>query len=262
MSTPRYLDALAAERRHSAMLLRVMFVMAAIGVVSTFFAWRTPKQVNVHLLPNVSPGTMVEVERGTSAIPPANIYSFAFYIWQQVNRWSSDGTHDYGQQIFRMQNYITPQCIAQLRGDMAARQKAGELQFRTRQISEIPGFGFAPNRVVASSAETSWTVFLDSQVQETFRGNPVKDVFIRYPIRVVRFDVDRERNPWQLAIDCYGHDRPARLSESELRPELPGVPAKKDRALVVPTLPSAIAPPALPSALPLERDSAPAPDGE
>jgi hypothetical protein len=27
----------------------------------------------------------------------------------------------------------------------------------------------------------------------------------------VRFDVDRERNPWQLAIDCFDGERPARL---------------------------------------------------
>jgi integrating conjugative element protein (TIGR03746 family) len=252
MSTPHYLDALASERRHTAMLVKVIFAVAAVGAVSTYFAWRIPKQLNVHLLPNLSPGSMVEVDGGTSAIPPANIYSFAFYIWQQINRWNADGAKDYGQQIFRMQNYITPQCIAQLRADMEARQKAGELQFRSRQISEIPGFGFGLNRVVASPSETSWTVLLDSQVQETFRGNPVKDVYIRYPIRVVRFDVDRERNPWQLAIDCYGSHRPARLSDAELRPDIPGTPARKDRPLTVPTLPSAIAPPALPEALPLD----------
>ena len=46
-----------------------------------------------------------------------------------------------------------------------------------------------------SEGPDAWTVLLDMQVTETFGGQGVKDVFIRYPLRVVRFDVDRERNP-------------------------------------------------------------------
>ena len=49
------------------------------------------------------------------------------------------------------------------------------------------------------------------QVTETFRGQSVKDAFIRYPVRVVRYDVDRERNPFRLALDCFGSGTPARL---------------------------------------------------
>ena len=31
----------------------------------------------------------------------------------------------------------------------------------------------------------------------------MKRVVVRYPLRVVRFDLDPERNKWGLALDCY-----------------------------------------------------------
>ena len=33
-------------------------------------------------------------------------------------------------------------------------------------------------------------------------GERVKSRAVAYPVRVVRFDVDRELNPWGLALDC------------------------------------------------------------
>ena len=73
-------------------------------------------------------------------MPKPNVYGFAYYIWQQINRWQTDGVKDYGQQIFNMQYYLTPRCQAQLQADMETRQGKGELRKRTRQITEIPGF--------------------------------------------------------------------------------------------------------------------------
>ena len=82
---------------------------------------------------------------------------------------------------------------------------------------------------------------MDMQVMETFGGQSIKDVFIRYPLRVVRFDVDRERNPWKLALDCFGSNRPARLNLADLKPGAVQTDIK------APRLPGTIAPTSLPS---------------
>ncbi|MCR2307553.1 DUF2895 family protein, partial [Salmonella enterica] len=74
-----------------------------------------------------------------------------------------------------------------------------------------------------------------------FGGSAVKDVFIRYPLRVVRFDVDRERNPWLLALDCFGSNAPARLNPADLNP------AAAAANLKAPRLPGTVAPSSLPS---------------
>ncbi|PZP98280.1 MAG: TIGR03746 family integrating conjugative element protein [Variovorax paradoxus] len=243
-----YLNALAAERRLTTTLKWVIAGVGALGAFGTYMAYLVPKNLNVHLLPSVSVSSTVQVQDGESLVPAANVYSFAYYVWQQVNRWSADGAADYGAQIFRVQNYVTPRCIAQLTGDLQARQKAGELRQRTRHMSEIPGLGFQANRVIADDSGMGWTVFMDMQIQETYRGQGVKDVFIRYPIRVVRYDVDRERNPWQLAVDCYGTERPARLDEAQMRvAHIPkaGEPPPSPNA---PELPGRVEPTALPPA--------------
>ena len=254
MSGPKFLDALASERRHNAFL---RWTLVGVIAVSAFGYWQSrqvPKSIDVHLAPDMKAGDTVRVVDGESPIPPVNVYGFAYYIWQQLNRWQADGAKDYGQQIYNFQSYLTPACQAQLTADMENRFKAGELLARTRTVSEIPGFPYASNRVVPDGNGV-WTVLLDMQVMESYRGQPVKDAFIRYPLRIVRYDVDRERNPWRLALDCYGTKRPARLDEKELRES-----RAKKLPPKVPDMPDAIEPSALPHAVPLgAADEAAAP---
>jgi integrating conjugative element protein (TIGR03746 family) len=242
-----YLNALSAQRRANGHLRTALYIVAAMGLFGTWYAGQVPKNIDVHLLPAVSTPSNVKVNGGESVVPSPNVYAFGYYVWQQVNRWATDGATDYGHQIFRVQNYVTPRCINQLTSDMQTRQKAGELRQRTRQMSEIPGLGYQANRVVADDSGMGWTVFLDLQVQETYRGQAVKDVFIRYPIRIVRFDVDRQRNPWQMALDCYGSQRPARLDEAQIRQ----VPGAKPVEPHVPPVPASVEPLNLPNATPI-----------
>jgi integrating conjugative element protein (TIGR03746 family) len=205
-----YLDALAAERAHNARLFRALVVIALVAIVGMALLWARPRQIDLHISPDLRAGDQVSVSHGVAPVPNPNVYSFAYYVWQQVNRWQNDGGKDYGKQIYDFQSYLTPRCQAQLQGDIDNRNRAGELNQRTRQISEIPGLGFQDNRVIGEGP-SAWTVLLDMQVTETFRGQAVKDAFIRYPVRVVRYDVDRERNPFRLAVDCFGSNTPARI---------------------------------------------------
>ena len=233
-----YLDALATARAANKSLRSAIMVVAALGAGGMYFAGRTPQTIDVHLAPNIQGGDTVAVRSGESDVPAVNVYGFAYYIWQQINRWQEDGSADYGKQIYYYQAYITPACRTQLENDMQARSGAGELRQRTRIMTEIPGFGFAPNRVIAEGTN-AWTVLLDMQMQESFKGQQIKDVFIRYPMRVVRYDVDREKNPWRLAIDCYGNNRPARLNASEV--------TAVQKGQQQPSLPTDIAPATLPA---------------
>ena len=240
MSSSRQLDALAASRKSNARLAVAVIVVAALGALGMYYAHALPKNVDLHVAPNMLAGDTIRLEDGASPVPAVNVYGFAYYIWQQINRWQTDGSDDYGKQVFRFQSYITPRCRAQLQDDMNRRARDNELRSRTRQITEIPGFGYTERRVVADGPD-AWTVLLDMQLMETFRGQAVKDTFIRYPIRVVRYDVDRQRNPWRLAVDCYGPHRPARLNPSSV--------AAVSAGKASPSLPDRILSPALPQPL-------------
>ena len=71
---------------------------------------------------------------------------------------------------------------------------------------------------------SSWKTWLDVNVTESINGHPVKDVMLRYPMRVVRFDVDKEVNPWGLALDCDDSMRPELLSDQQIgQPFIPEV---------------------------------------
>ena len=136
----------------------------------------------------------------------------------------------------------------------------GPHRARTRQMTEIPGLGYAANRVLPDG-QAAWTVLLDMQLMEAFRGQPVKDAFIRYPIRVVRYDVDRERNPWRLAIDCYGSHRPERLDVRDVQDASSGkTEASLPSVVTPPALPrttgDAVDPHAVPTATPLQHSAA------
>lgn len=196
----KFVDALAQSR----WVNKCMFGITAGSLFVAFYAmtgWRNaPTDMTMHVPPSLVNGAQVNV--GRNEVPDPNVYLFAFYIWQQVNRWTENGKTDYGNQIFKLQAFFTPACREQLINDQKSRDGKGELDQRTRSISEIPGLGFSEGRVKKLS-DGSWNVYMDALVQETSRGVTVKDVYIRYPIHVVRFDIDRERNPWQLGIDCY-----------------------------------------------------------
>jgi hypothetical protein len=61
-----------------------------------------------------------------------------------------------------------------------------------------------------------WVVWLDLDLLESVKGMTVKRTAIRYPLRVVRFAVDLETNPWGLALDGFEADGPRRLTDDEL----------------------------------------------
>jgi integrating conjugative element protein (TIGR03746 family) len=173
----------------------ILVLLLALALVG----WaRAPSAITLHYPPDLSTGA----EQQLGEIPKANIYSFAFYIFQQLNRWPTDGQADYVERIHSLQNYLTPACFEERLNDHLVRDRNNELAGRSRAVWDIPGRGFSAARVRSTSHE-SWVVGLDLHVQETYRGERVKDRLIHFPLRVVRYEVDPELNPWGLALDCY-----------------------------------------------------------
>ncbi len=190
------------------------WVIAGLVIVASglYMGWRAaPTDIDLHYPPDLRNGATQKL----GEVPPANVYAFAHYIFQQINYWPEDGTQDYGKAVFRFAAYLTPQYRQQLLEDLKERGKAGELQ-RTRTMAEIPGHGYAENRVDILG-NGSWIVWLDLQMTETVNGVPVKQAALRYPLHVVRYDVSRETNPYGLALDGYSDEGPRRLTIDELK---------------------------------------------
>jgi integrating conjugative element protein (TIGR03746 family) len=231
-----FVDALAQARSE---IRNQRWVIVGLAVVALYAMhnWRAATtHFTAHFPPDLRNGSSIELSE-KPVVPDTTVYTFAFYIWQQVNRWQVDGAKNYGEQIHALRNYLTPGCSAQLLADKDLRHKTGELVRRTRALMEIPGLGYRPERVQVLGGN-AWKALVDLQLQETQSGVTVKDTYIRYPLRVVRYDVDREKNPWQLAIDCFGTDRPARLDAKAVevaRAAHAAVPATKDGTAAQPS---------------------------
>lgn len=163
--------------------------------------WTAPRDMTIHVPPDLRSGST----RKWWEVPPESVYAFTFYIFQQLNRWPTDGEEDYSRNLQSLTAYLTPECRAFLQGDYDQRRRSGELRKRIRGLYEIPGRGFGddPEARVKVVSDRDWIVTLDVNADEYYGAEQVKRALVRYPIKVVRLDVDPELNPFGLALDCY-----------------------------------------------------------
>lgn len=192
--------------------LRVIVVCLLVAVMALW--WHNAmlgETRRLYIPPDLTQGMVTNFDN----VPAPLVYTFAYYIFQQLNRWPSDGEKDYPKQIYALQGFLSPGCRAALEADMNAKQRLGELRQRVRSVQEILGQSYTRQRVEIETSST-WNIWLDVNLVESIAGHPVKDVLLRYPLRVVRFDVDKEINPWGLALACNEAMSPVLLEEDEL----------------------------------------------
>lgn len=163
--------------------------------------WSAPRDLTIHIPPDLRSGS----SRRWWDVPPENVYTFAFYIWQQLQRWPSDGEADYPRNLKTLSAYLTPACQAFLEQDYQRRRANGELRLRVRGVYEIPGRGYGedPARRVRVISPRDWIVTLDLTADEYYSSEQIKRALVRYQLKVVRLDQDPEHNPFGLALDCY-----------------------------------------------------------
>jgi integrating conjugative element protein (TIGR03746 family) len=181
--------------RFASIALLLLALLLALGW------WNAPRELTIHVPPDLRTGSV----RKWWDVPPESVYAFAFYVWQQLHRWPTNGEEDYTRNIHALSSYLTPACKTFLERDFATRRDAGELRQRVRGIYEIPGRGYgeAPAVRVQTVSNRDWIVTLDVTADEYYGAEQVKRALIRYSLKIVRFDVDPQRNPFGLAIDCY-----------------------------------------------------------
>ncbi|MBI6855542.1 TIGR03746 family integrating conjugative element protein [Pseudomonas cichorii] len=205
-----------AQRAHILSLRIALILTGSISLVLAYGWWSAPKDLNVHVPPDLRSGST----RKWWDVPPESVYTFGFYIFQQINRWPVDGEADYERNLFALASYLTPSCAAYLQRDFEVRRNSGELRRRVRGVYEIPGSGYgdAPTLRVVQLSLNDWTVNLDITADEYLGGERVKRALARYPLHIIRQDFDPEKNPFGLAWDCYS-GTPQRIEA----PDLPGI---------------------------------------
>jgi integrating conjugative element protein (TIGR03746 family) len=205
-----------SQQAHIFSLRLTIGLLVVLGLYMAYGWQSAPRDLTIHVPPDLRSGST----RKWWDVPPETVYSFSLYIFQQMNRWPVDGELDYEDNIARLANYLTPSCRTYLEKDFGLRRNSGELRRRERGVSEIPGRGMDDDndQHIEQHSINDWTVNLDIIADEYYGGERVKRAFARYPLHILRSDIDPEKNPFGLVWNCY--------SSSPQRIEIPDVPVK------------------------------------
>ena len=84
-----------------------------VALLLGFGWWSAPKDLTIHVPPDLRSGST----RKWWDVPPESVYAFTFYIWQQVQRWPTNGEEDYARNLRALSSYLTPGCRTFLQQD-------------------------------------------------------------------------------------------------------------------------------------------------
>jgi integrating conjugative element protein (TIGR03746 family) len=197
----RFRNEVAHLQAHVKTLRLGIGALFAVVLLLGFGWWSAPRDLTIHVPPDLRSGST----RKWWDVPPESVYAFTFYIWQQVQRWPTNGEDDYPRNLHTLSAYLTPGCRTFLQHDYEHRRASGELRQRVRGIYEIPGRGYgdSPGTRVKAVSNRDWIVTLDVSADEYHGSEQVKRALVRYTLKVARMDVDPERNPFGLMLDCH-----------------------------------------------------------
>ena len=164
---------------------------------------RIPTRFTFHIPPDLSNGVTLTANQ----IPAPYVGEFAFYIWQALNDWQTDGAKDFGENLQKYGPYLSPAFRYTLAQEEKQLSAEGAMQGRVRLLRLMPG---TMPKVTALEANT-WAVTLDLRESEYVNGILIKDKEIEYPFRVAAFNGDAQANPFGLVLDGF-IDEPKILS--------------------------------------------------
>lgn len=193
-----------SDRKDKVIRGLTIFCVILLGLVihAQWLLATLPKEFECHFPPDLSRGGMVKVNE----YQRHEIYAFALMMMQQTKRCETDCADEFESNIRKYGYFYTDQYRPQLLND--AKKEQSNNRRKVRSISE---YGRYSEKKVVPIGNDVWVVYLDVTERELIGGKVVRNAVMRYPIIVTKYDVDREKNPWRLAID--GHkSKPKRLN--------------------------------------------------
>ena len=204
----KYLNAIEQARIHIR-TLRQFIILLAMILVLLIYGWiHAQARIKVEIPPQI-PESGLTIQQGE--IPKSTIYSFAYYVFQSVNHWDTNGLQDYQNEIEQFKPLLTPSFRITLVQDYNNLLNQGELQDRIRLMQGMSGSSYDPANVEYVGHGT-WIVHLKMRLTEMINSNAkvVKDVQMNYTLKIVRLDTDAKNNPWGLALDGFA-ESPSRI---------------------------------------------------
>jgi integrating conjugative element protein (TIGR03746 family) len=182
-----------------------------VALALALWGWyNAGREITVYYPPNITLSTVMKA----GAIPEETVYSFVPLVLQQLFLWEKNGEEDYANNRARWRAMLTERYQRTILDEINQGKQRGTMRGVTRRMQVLPTSVYNDDSV--QIVGNSWLVWLDVEVTDAVNKVPINTSVRRLGVRVVRYDVNRDANPWQLAIDGIEHDIPL-LSEQEVR---------------------------------------------
>ncbi|MCR6651428.1 MAG: TIGR03746 family integrating conjugative element protein [Cellvibrionaceae bacterium] len=179
-----------------ALILSFIMIGALIGVI-----FSRQNHFTIGIPPDLSQGALVkpgEFQKSTA-------YVFALHVWRELNDWKISGKKDYPARVKVYECYVTPSFHKWLLSNIEQKDKEGELD-RARRTTLVSPFREA---LVTHLGANTFSVTLDINLIEDIKNREVKNIAIRYPLRVV--PDYRSCNRFGMSLDGFAAE-PSRIT--------------------------------------------------
>ncbi|CBL45394.1 probable phage associated protein [gamma proteobacterium HdN1] len=174
-----------------------------IGLVLAIFGWmRAQHEITVYQPPDIRLHTV----SSAGYIPEETVYAFVPLIMQQLYLWDNGGDQDYENNRYRVRQFLTDKYQRTILDEIETGKLRGTLKGLQRRLQVLPSSVYSDSSVEVVG--NYWRVWIDVKITDSIKNMKVNDGVHRLAVRVVRYDINRDANPWQLAIDGIEQDIP------------------------------------------------------
>lgn len=188
-------------QHHNRLLLAFIGVLSLIVLLLIINLISIPKRYEFWLSPNMAAnGGLMKA----SEIPNEYVQGFVTSLIPTLYSWSNQGKEEFNQNIKAFHYYFTPRHEMLLLETLKAYKNA-EI-FDRMQIASL--YRFMEPADIQKIAPDTWEVKLILRVTQRLKDNSamvIADKVVAYHLRVVKLNLSRLHNPFQLALDGYTH---------------------------------------------------------
>jgi hypothetical protein len=162
-----------------------------------------PKHYTFWLTPNMAAnGGLIKAD----AIPDEYVQGFVVSMMPTLLTWSKGGKAEFEHNLSSFHYYFTPRHQKLLEQTLSAYDEAQ--LFNRVQIASV--YQFMEPHDIQKIAPNSWDVKLILRLTQRLNDNNdmvIADKVVEYHVRVVKVNLSRLHNPFQLALDGYSEKR-------------------------------------------------------
>ncbi|MBA2656838.1 MAG: DUF2895 family protein [Tatlockia sp.] len=176
-----------------------VLILIVAGLIITLA--KLPNRYEFWLTPSMtSNGGLIKENQ----VPKEYVQGFVATLMPALNTWSKAGKAEFANNLASFHYYFTPRHQELMKNTLAA-YKDAQL-FNRVQVASL--YRFMENDDVKALSANTWEVHLVLRITQRLKDDSpmvIADKVVDYHIRVVKVNLSRLQNPFQLALDGYSH---------------------------------------------------------